>query len=487
MTDPHPPSVDLAFASAHEVSTRLEAGELTSSELVEALRARIAALDPAGTPTELRAIAALAPDAEALAAARDAQRLRGERRGPLHGLPVVIKDNVEAEGLPGAAGSTALVGRPARESPIVARMRAAGAVVLGSTNLSEWANIRSNHSSSGWSATGGLVVNPWSLDRTAGGSSSGSGAAVAAGLAPLAVGTETDGSIVCPSSVNGVVGLKPTVGAVPTHRVVPISASQDSPGPMARRVDDAALLFGVLSGQSAPVTAESPLRVAYATSWRTGHPATDAHCDAVVAGLAGAFDAVVSRDVAIPGEAEGQDELTVLLCELLDDLSAYLAERPGEGVRSLADVVDYEELNASREMPFFGHENFTAALASGGRAGERYAPARERNLAWALGTCLEPALDGVDVLLAPSYAPGWKIDLTLGDHAGLASPATMAPAIAGWPIASVPVGLVDGLPVGLAVIGRAQSDWVVLEAARRIERVVAIPASRPAWRTPRRG
>ncbi len=487
MTDPHPQSADLAFASAHEATARLEAGELTSAELVETLQRRIAALDGPGTTTELRAIAALADDAGALAAARDAERARGEARGPLHGLPVLIKDNVEAEGLPGAAGSTALVGRPARESPLVARMRAAGAVVLGSTNLSEWANIRSGHSTSGWSATGGLVANPWSLDRTAGGSSSGSGAAVAAGLAPLAVGTETDGSIVCPSSVNGVVGLKPTVGVVPTHRVVPISASQDSPGPMARRVDDVALLFGVLSGQGAPATAGAPLRVAYAATWRTGHPATDAHCDAVVAGLAGAFDAVVHRDVATPGEAEGEDELTVLLGELLDDLSAYLAERPGEGVRSLADVVDYEELNASREMPFFGHEHFSAALASGGRAGEGYAPARQRNLAWALGTCLEPALEDVDVLLAPAYAPGWKTDLTLGDHAGMASPATMAPAIAGWPIASVPVGLVDGLPVGLAVIGRPHDEWVVLEAARRVERVVAIPAIRPAWRAPRRG
>lgn len=487
MVDPHPGSADVAFLPAHALIARLEAGDLTSAGLVEGLTSRVAALDGPGTSTELRAIAALSPDAADLAATRDAERARGERRGPLHGVPVVVKDNVEAAGLPGAAGSTALAGRPAREAPLVARLRAGGAIVLGSTNLSEWANIRSPRSTSGWSATGGLVVNPWALDRTAGGSSSGSGAALAAGLAPLAVGTETDGSIVCPSSVNGVAGLKPTVGAVPTTHVVPISASQDSPGPMARCVEDVALLFSVLADRAAPATATGEVRAAYAGTWRTGHPATDAHCDAVVAALSGALAGLATREVATPGEQEGQDELTVLLCELADDLSAYLAERPGAGVRSLGEVVDFEDEHATSELAVFGHEHFTMALASGGRAGDAYAEARRRNLAWAVETCLEPALEGVDVLLAPSYAPAWKIDLTLGDHAGMASPATMAPAIAGWPIASVPIGLVDGLPVGLAVIGRPHSEWTVLEAARRIERVVAAPFAGPAWRPPRRG
>lgn len=487
MTEPHPASADLAFASAHAVRARFEAGELTSAHFVESLRGRIAALDGPGTEVGLGALAALADDALSDAQERDAERSRGEVRGALHGLAVVVKDNVEARGLPGAAGSTSLLGRPAREAPLVARLRGAGAIVLGSTNLSEWANIRSPRSSSGWSATGGLVVNPWAFDRTAGGSSSGSGAALAAGLVPLAVGTETDGSIVCPASVNGVAGLKPTVGVVSATHVVPISSSQDSPGPMARTVDDLALLFGVLAGLDAPDTATAPLRASYANTWRTGHPATDAHCDAVVAGLSGAFDEVARRDVAVPGEAEGADELTVLLCELFDDLGAYLAERPGEGVRSLAEVIDFEDEHSAAELAHFGHEHFTQALDSGGRAAEPYAPARARNLAWAITTCLEPALEGVDVLLAPAYAPAWKIDLTLGDHAGMASPATMAPAIAGWPIASVPLGLVDGLPVGLAVIGRPHHEWAVLEAARRIERVVATPFTGPTWRAPQRG
>ena len=191
-------------------------------------------------------------------------------RGPLHGLPIVIKDNIEVTGLPAAAGSTSLVGRPATDALLVTRLRDAGAVVLGSSNLSEWANIRSERSTSGWSATGGLVGNPWALDRSAGGSSSGSGAAVAAGLSPLAIGTETDGSIVCPASVCGVVGLKPTVGAVPTSGVVPISASQDSPGPMGRSVADVARLFAVLSGQEALTPGDGSPRFVDAASWRTG-------------------------------------------------------------------------------------------------------------------------------------------------------------------------------------------------------------------------
>ncbi|HSN02143.1 MAG TPA: amidase family protein, partial [Acidimicrobiales bacterium] len=307
MTDPHAPSAELAYLSADEIDSRLAAGTLTSVALVTALLARIAAVDAPGSPVGLRAIAALAPDALEVAAERDAERGAGNLRGPLHGIPVVIKDNVEALGLPGTAGSTALVGRPSREAPLVTRLREAGAILIASTNLSQWANIRSVRSTSGWSATGGLVGNPWALDRSAGGSSSGSGAALAAGLAPLAVGTETDGSIVCPASVCGVVGLKPTVGVVPATYVVPISASQDSPGPLGRRVGDVARMFGVLSASEPPP--ERPLRFALATTWRTDHPATDALVEATVASLRAAGHDVTDREVAVPGEAEGADEL----------------------------------------------------------------------------------------------------------------------------------------------------------------------------------
>ncbi len=250
-SDPHPPSEPLAYLDVGTVLARFDDGSLTSLALVEVLLERIHAVDDPDGPVGLRAVAAVADDARAEAAERDAERSRGHVRGPLHGVPVMVKDNIEVTGLPGAAGSTALLGRPARDAPLVTRLRDAGAIVVASTNLSAWANIRSGRSTSGWSATGGLVGNPWALDRSAGGSSSGSGAALAAGLTPLAVGTETDGSIICPASVTGVVGLKPTVGTVPTAGVVPISASQDSPGPMGRTVDDVARLHAVLSGANA--------------------------------------------------------------------------------------------------------------------------------------------------------------------------------------------------------------------------------------------
>ena len=487
MTDPHEPSSSLAYLSAGELMDQFANGSLRSLALLDVLLERIDAIDDVHSPVALNAIAAQDEHARTIAAERDEQRANGVILGPLHGLPVVIKDNIEAIGLPGAAGSTALLGRPARDAPLVARLRAAGAVIVGSTNLSQWANIRSERSTSGWSATGGLVANPWALDRSAGGSSSGSGAAVAAGLAPLAVGTETDGSIVCPASVNGVVGLKPTVGVVPATHVVPISASQDSPGPMGRTVADVARLFAVLSGTSPQDLARS--RVAVAANWRTGHPATDERFDEVVAALAATGVYVTSREVPVPGPEQQQDELDVLLGELVDDLSAYLADRPGDGVRSLAEVVDYEDRHRTREQPYFGHDLFLTALATGGRAGVAYAAARARNLAWAREVCLVPALKDVDVLLAPAYGPAWKSDLVVGGHPGPASVATTPAAIAGWPIASVPIGFIHGLPIGAAIIARPHEEWQILELAARLEAVVDLGFDqvRPGFSGPTRG
>jgi amidase len=481
-------SAALANLSAHEVLRRFQIGDLTSVALVDVLLERIEAIDAPGTDVALNSIAGLSEDARHTARVRDDERAKGERRGALHGVPVLIKDNIEAVGLPGLAGSTALLGRPTRDAALVSRLREAGAVVLGSTNLSEWANIRSPHSSSGWSASAGLVANPWALDRSAGGSSSGSGAAIAAGLAPLAVGTETDGSIVCPSSVNGVVGLKPTVGTVPTTHVVPISASQDSPGPMGRSVDDVALLYGVLSGEQ-PGTTPASLSIAVASNMMTGHAATDGLFEDVLALLAEGGLTLLRRDVAQPADQIGHDEATVMFAELHDDLTAYLEERPGEGVRSLADVIAFEDQHRERELPYFGHENFLAALATGGRAGAEYADARRRNLAWAVETCLTPALEGVDVFIAPAWGPSWKSDLIVGGHPGPASTVTQAPAIAGWPIMCLPFGLVGGLPVGLAIVGRAHSEWTMLEAGRQIERLLRAnaPWPSPAWAMPSRG
>jgi amidase len=485
--DPHPSSATLGYLSVHDVLLRLAAGGVTSLDLVDTLIERVEQVDAPSSHTAVNSIAALHDEARAQANARDEERRAGGPLGPLHGVPVLIKDNIEAQGLPGLAGSTSLIGRPSRDATLVSRLRDAGAVILGSTNLSEWANIRSPRSTSGYSASGGLVANPWALDRSAGGSSSGSGAALAAGLAPLAVGTETDGSIVSPASMNGVVGLKPTVGVVPRTNVVPISASQDSPGPMGRHVADVAVMFGVLAKQN-PLAAEATSFVV-AQNWRTGHPATDQMFDDAVDELRRSGLSIVERDLAMPGETEGRDELTVLLAELVDDLGEYLTNRPGEGVRSLADVILYEDEHAEIEQRYFGHEHFLEAIETGGRRGPAYEESRQRNLAWALATCLEPGIEGSDVIIAPAYGPSWKSDLIVGGHPGPASPITGPPAIAGWPILSLPLGIVDGLPVGLAIVGRANSEWTVLDAARRVETVLraASPWPSPLWQAPTRG
>jgi amidase len=489
-TDPQPSSADVAYLGVGAIVDRFEAGTLTSAGLLDVLLGRIAVIDDPAGDVGLGSIAALADDARTLAVERDLERARGDIRGPLHGVPVVIKDNIEVTGLPGTAGSTSLVGRPATDATLVTRLREAGAVLIGSTNLSEWANIRSEHSTSGWSATGGLVGNPWALDRSAGGSSSGSGAALAAGLVPLAVGTETDGSIICPASVNGVVGLKPTVGCIPTDGIVPISASQDSPGPMGRSVADVARLFAVLSGQN-PIALDSiSPRFVHATTWRTAHPPTERLVDSFLDTLGRSLGTVERRDVATPGPEVVNDEFVVLLAELVDDLGSYLAARLGDGVQSLAEVVAWENAHADVELGWFGHELFLQAMSTGGRSGGAYASARQRNLEWAVSTCLSPALDGADVLVAPSYGPAWKSDLIVGGHAGVVSSWVTTPAaIAGWPIITVPIGLVHGLPVGLALVARPGDEWTLLAAAAQVELVVAAtqPLPRPLWRRPVRG
>ena len=487
----------MAAASAHELAQGLAAGRTTSVELTRALLDRISAVNGPG-PVHLRAVLALAPDALDQAAARDAERAAGQTRGPLHGVPVLVKDNVEALGLPGTAGSLALAGRTVvRDAPIVAALREAGLVVLGSTNLSEWANMRSPRSTSGWSGVAGLTGNPWALDRSAGGSSSGSGAALAAGFAPLAIGTETDGSIACPSSLNGVVGLKPTVGLLSTEGVVPLSSSQDSPGPMARSVHDVALLLDALTGSTAYASAigsvaVADLRLGVAAGWLSGHPETDALFGSVLEEMRGG-EAVLTESSVTPVAGVGADELVVLVGDLKDDLDSYLAARPGEGVRSLADVVAFNRSHADAELAHFGQEFLEAALESGGKASERYAEARARCLAWAVDETLRPAFDADDApefLVAPAYAPAWKSDLAAGDHflgGGLAS---AAPSIAGWPVLCVPMGVAAGLPVGLVLIGRPHSEARLLAAGGAIEELLGLRdrgALTPTWTPPSRG
>ncbi len=485
--DPSPSTEAAGYAGLGELRRQLDDGSLTSAALVETLLRRIDALDRPGSPVGLRSVLAVSDRALDEAAASDRQRAAGGTKGLLHGIPVLVKDNVEVSGLPSCAGATSLLGRPpARDAPLVARLRGAGAVVLGTTNLSEWANIRSPRSTGGWSTVGGLTANPWALDRNAGGSSSGSGAAVAAGLAPLAIGTETDGSITNPASLNGVAGIKPAVGTVPATGVVPISRSQDSPGPLARCAADVAVCLEVLSGRSGIVerVARGPsgLRVGVVGNWRTGHPETDALFDAVARSLATDGVELVDVDAAIPGEAEYDDELTVMLCELKDGLDRYLPTRGHGGPQSLADVIAHEDVTADRELRWFGHELFEQALGLGGCDTDSYRSARTRNLAWALETCLDPALAGVDLLIAPTYGPAWKSDLVLGGHPAAAAPTTTAAAIAGWPIATVPMGLVAGLPVGLGLVGRPGSEADLLAVGGAAERPM-----RPSWQEPGRG
>lgn len=485
--DPSPHTAELGYLGVDGLRSRLATGDLTSVALVETLLDRMGDLDAPGSRIGLRSVLAVSERALEEAAASDRRRRSGGGLGPLEGIPVLVKDNVEVEGLPSCAGATSLLGRPpAGDAPLVARLRAAGSVILGTTNLSEWANIRSPRSSGGWSAVGGLTGNPWALDRNAGGSSSGSGAAVAAGLAPLAVGTETDGSITNPCSLNGVAGIKPAVGAVPTTGVVPISNSQDSPGPMARTTGDAAVLLEVLSGRTGIVErvarGMSGLRVGVAETWRTGHPATDARFEEMVEELGKGGAEVSTVAPPCPRPEDEEDEMTVMLCELKDCLDRYLPTRGPHGPQCLADVIAHEDARAPTELRWFGHERFERALELGGTANEAYRAARDRNLAWAIDACLGPAMAGVDVMVAPTYGPAWKSDLVLGGHPAAAAPTTMAPAIAGWPIATVPTGLVAGLPVGLGIIGRPGSEGDLLAVGAALERPL-----RPAWVAPQRG
>jgi amidase len=405
-------------------------------------------------------------------------------RGPLHGVPILLKDNIEtADPVPTTAGSLALKDNiGGRDAPLVARLRAAGAVILGKTNLSEWANIRSSRSISGWSAVGGLVKNPYALDRNACGSSSGSGAAAAASLAAAAVGTETDGSITCPSAMNGLVGLKPTVGLVSRTYVVPISHSQDTAGPMGRSVADVAALLTAMAGSDPkdPATAEADAhRIDYSkaldanalTGKRIGvmrpHDADplvmaafDRACDQLRAGGAELVD--LEGQVKDLDEI-GRNELVVLLTELKSDMGAYLASTP-EAVktRSLADLIAYDREHADSEMPLFGQDLFERAQAMKGPDDAGYKTARQTSLRLAGADGLDKVMtaDRLDAIIAPTTGPAWRTDVVDGDHD--TGSATMLPAVAGYPHLTVPMGEVRGLPVGLSFIGRAWSESQLL-------------------------
>ena len=459
--------------SAFDSIADLRAGSVTAATLADQALDRIEEIDATGY--ELNSVLALAPK---LAAADF------DSASPLAGLPILIKDNIEALGLPGTAGSTALLDHPVTaDSQLVKRLRAAGANIIGATNLSEWANIRSTSSTSGWSAVGGLTANPWIHAHSAGGSSSGSGAAVAAGLITLAVGTETDGSIICPASLNGCVGIKPTVGSVPTQGIVPISANQDSPGPMARSVKDAALLLEIMSATTGLVEATSDtrtLRIGVVRSWLTGHGATDALFDAALTKIAKTGATLIEIKLKAPDDNTGTDEYEVLLHELFDDMGGYLAVRADTSLKSLADVVSYNFAHIDSEMKYFAQELFDKALTLGGR-NSAYQGKRARNLAWAQNTLAKGIAD-VDVLIGATYSPAWLSTLGKGDAYGDNSWITMAPAISGAPIGTVPMGIVEGLPVGLGVVARSGDELRLVTALAHIERALDLGVLQPTFK-----
>jgi amidase len=505
---PAAPALDLAEASITDLGARMASGELSSRRITQWYLDRIAAIDDAG-PT-LNAVVETNPDALASADALDAERAAGTLRGPLHGIPVLLKDNIDTgDRMKTTAGSLALAGHvAASDAFIAARLREAGAVILGKTNLSEWANFRSRDSSSGWSSRGGQTKNPYALDRNPCGSSSGTGAAIAAGLAVVGVGTETDGSIICPSAANGLVGIKPTLGLASRSGIIPIAHSQDTAGPMARSVADAAILLAAMRGvdaadeasaASAPhatVDLAAALDAGALRGKRIGVARQffgfDRRVDAI---LAQAIETLKAQGAEVVDPVElpnfrqyGQQEFTVLLYEFKHGVERYLAERaPQAPVRTLTDLIAFNQREAPRVMPWFGQETLEAANAKGGLDSEEYrkALADAKRMAGPEGIDAALAAHRLDALLAPSNGPAWTVDWVNGDHFGGGS--SQPAAVAGYPNITVPAGFVHGLPVGVSFFGAAWTEPKLIGIAHAFEQAHGArrpPAFRPTVDSP---
>jgi amidase len=485
-----PAPFELEEATIADLQRRMETGEETSRSLVEKYLARIDALDRSG-PT-LRQVLETNPDAVAIADKLDAERRSKGPRGPLHGIPVLLKDNIgTADRLTTTAGSLALEGaRPPRDAFIVGLLRDAGAVILGKTNMSEWANFRSTHSSSGWSGRGGQGLNPYALDRNTSGSSSGSAAAVAANFAAVAVGTETDGSVVSPANNNSIVGIKPTLGLVSRTGIIPIAHSQDTAGPMARTVTDAAILLGVLAGvdMTDPVTKSGGrngrhdytkyldanglkgTRIGVVRKGLFDHsPAADRIAEEAIAQMKRQGATIVDpADIATMGQVDDA-ELEVLLYEFKSDLNACLAGFGPGTPRSLADLITFNERNREREMRYFGQELFLRAQKKGPltSAAYRQALAKCRRLTRTLGIDAVMTRHRLDALVAPTGSPPSLTDLANGDY-GFSGTSTF-PAVAGYPHITVPAGYHFGLPVGISFFGRAFSEPALIRVAYAFE------------------
>jgi amidase len=489
---------DVAEKSIADLQKAMTAGKTTSKEITQAYLARIKSIDKAGP--RVNSVIVVNPDALAIAAALDKERKEKGPRGPLHGIPVLVKDNLATgDKMPTTAGSLALKGVIAkRDAFVVERLRAAGAVILGKTNLSEWANIRSTRSTSGWSGVGGLTRNPYVLDRNTSGSSSGTGAAIAASLAAVGIGTETDGSIISPSSINGLVGIKPTVGLASRSGIIPISSSQDTPGPMARSVADAAILLSAMAGTDTKddATRDASVRAADYTKSLDRNALKGARIGVIRSNFGGRNDLVSAEiekalqvmkdqgavlvDVAeLPNANKlGANEYEVLLYELKATIPLYLSEyAPQAEVKTLADIIAFNEREAKREMKYFAQEHFLKAEAKGGLDSDEYKKALATNRILSREQGIDKALadNNLDALVAPSGSPAWVTDFIRGDFSGggFSQPA----AVAGYPHITVPACFVEGLPCGISFVGTAWSEARLIGLAYAFEQ--ATKARRP--------
>lgn len=479
-------------ADVASLQAKMADGSLSSRALTQAYLDRIAALDDAGPM--LNAVIETNPDALKDADALDAERKAGKLRGPLHGIPVLLKDNIDATPMVNSAGSLALAdNRPTRDAFLVQRLRDAGAVILGKTNLSEWANMRSTHSSSGWSGRGGQTRNPYILDRNPCGSSAGTGTAIAANLASIGIGTETDGSVICPAAMTGLVGIKPTLGLVSRSGIIPLAHSQDTAGPMTRTVADAAALLTAMAG-SDPGDAATAAAGTHATDYskflkpdaltgkRIGvirklagmEPNADRVLEQSIAVLK-AQGATIIDPVDVPNvDKLGDDEFTVLLYELKHDLAQYLA---GADVapKTLADLIAFNKAHADQEMPWFGQELFEQSEAKGPLTDKAYRDAltNSKRKAGPQGIDVAMQAQHLDALLAPSWGPAFPTDPVLGDHIVSGDPtvggASQLAAVSGYPSITVPAGDAHGLPVGIVFMGRAWSEPTLIEIAYGFE------------------
>jgi amidase len=483
-------SFELDEISIAALQDGMKSGRFTARSLVEMYSARIDSIDKHGPA--INSILELNPDALSIADALDQEHKAKGSRGPMHGIPVLIKDNIDtADKMMTTAGSLALVGsKPALDSGVAQKLRSAGAVILGKTNLSEWANIRSSHSTSGWSGRGGLTKNPYALDRNPCGSSSGTGAGISANLCAVGIGTETDGSIVCPSSSNGLAGIKPTVGLVSRSGIIPISHTQDGAGPMCRTVHDAATLLGALTGvdPADSATAGSPgksftdytqfcdpnglkgARIGVARKYF-------GFSDAVDALMEQALDAMKKQGATLvdPADIEtlgkfDDSELLIFLYELKADLNAYLARLgPNAPVRTLKDIIDFNDRHRQKEMPYFGQDLFLKAEAKGPLTEKEYLDALDKNHKLARTEGIDATMDRyhLDAIVAPTGGPAWLTDLINGDHS--AGGSSNAAAVAGYPNINVTAGSIAGLPVGISFFGRAWSEPTLIRLAFAFE------------------